>query len=110
MTCPGAACHNLAKLPGVSGARPGTPPWHGCLLRPKVTDLVALYGKCPCHALALPGSSAAAGPLPWLRIPVWESAPGLVRYSIRATWVDRRAAELLGGCGSWGTRFPAKCP
>ncbi|GAA3079754.1 hypothetical protein GCM10017562_55920 [Streptomyces roseofulvus] len=82
MACPGAACHYLAELPGVSGVDPGPPLWHGYLFTTR-SDWAS-------HWVAVPFPGAPEG----------VRTQGSSMYSIRATRVDRRAAQLLGVRGS----------
>lgn len=44
VACPLATGHNLAEFPGVSGLRPATPLWHGCLF---ATSSVDVAPGCP---------------------------------------------------------------
>ncbi|GGO38347.1 hypothetical protein GCM10012286_13260 [Streptomyces lasiicapitis] len=95
MACPGAACHNLAELPGVSGMGPGTPLWHGYLF--------ATLSDQPRHPVQRAPSRRS-----WL-VPgtlAGDRTQGSQHYSIRATRVDRHAAELLMGEGSWRQPVP----
>ncbi|GGY49865.1 hypothetical protein GCM10010299_65110 [Streptomyces tanashiensis] len=100
MACPGAACHYLAELPGVSGMDPGTPLWHGYLFATR-SDWRSLCAVDSVRCRGAAGSSAVSGPLPAIQgTREGVRTQGSPMYSIRATWVDRRAAQLLGRYGS----------
>ncbi|GAB2468309.1 hypothetical protein GCM10027162_74480 [Streptomyces incanus] len=81
MACPGAACHNLADLPGVSGVGPGSPLWHGYLFA-TLSDQLR-------HPVQLAPSRRYSGNPSTLR---GDRTQGSQQYSIRAMCVDWRAA------------------
>ncbi|GAA3845363.1 hypothetical protein GCM10022403_091610 [Streptomyces coacervatus] len=97
MACPGAACHNLAELPGVSGAGPESPLWHGYLFATLSDQLRHPVQLAPSRQ-SLKVTDALAG----------DRTQGSQQYSIRATCVDWRAAQLLATDGTRPSvaRFP----
>ncbi|GAA3532509.1 hypothetical protein GCM10022295_13100 [Streptomyces osmaniensis] len=84
MACPGAACHNLAELPGVSGTGPGSPLWHGYLFATLSDQLRHPVQLAPSRR-SLKATDAQAG----------DRTQGSPQYSIWATCVDWHAAQLL---------------
>ncbi|GHB18691.1 hypothetical protein GCM10010377_05550 [Streptomyces viridiviolaceus] len=92
VACPGAACHNLAELPGVSGTGPGSPLWHGYLFATLSDQL-----RHPVHLAPSRRSFKVLNPLSGDR------TQGSQQYSIRATCVDWHAVQLLA---RGGTRSP----
>ncbi|GGR88869.1 hypothetical protein GCM10010220_46660 [Streptomyces parvulus] len=90
VACPGAACHNLAELPGVSGSGPGSPLWHGYLFATLSDQLGHPVQLAPSWR-----SFKAQNPLSGDR------AQGSQQYSIRATCVDWHAAQLLARGRAW---------
>ncbi|GDY62218.1 hypothetical protein SAV14893_016110 [Streptomyces avermitilis] len=89
MACPGAACHNLAELPGVSGTGPGSPLWHGYLFATLSDELHHPVQLAPSRR-SWKAPDTLAG----------DRTQGSQQYSIRATYVDRHAAQLLVEGGS----------
>ncbi|GAA2252197.1 hypothetical protein GCM10010415_10070 [Streptomyces atrovirens] len=84
MACPGAACHNLAYLPGVSGAGPGSPLWHGYLFATLSDQLRHPVQLAPSRrSFAVPGTLTG------------DRAQGWQEYSIWATCVDWHAAQRI---------------
>ncbi|GAA2434111.1 hypothetical protein GCM10010421_24420 [Streptomyces glaucus] len=90
MACPGAACHNLAELPGVSGAGPGSPLWHGYLFATLSDQL-----RHPVHLAPFRRSVRV------LRTLTGDRTQGSQQYSIRATCVDWHAARLPARGATW---------
>ncbi|AEW96988.1 hypothetical protein SCATT_46170 [Streptantibioticus cattleyicolor NRRL 8057 = DSM 46488] len=97
VACPSAACHNLAELPGVSGAFPDPPLWHGYLFatmrdKPRHSSL-----RAPVLGDGARLVSAPSGPLP--QDPgsrTGNRCTGWPQYSIRAIGVQHRAADVAG--------------
>ncbi|GGZ45864.1 hypothetical protein GCM10010308_15790 [Streptomyces vinaceusdrappus] len=97
VACPGAACHNLAELPGVSGSGPGSPLWHGYLFATLSDGF-----RHPVQLAPSRRSFTVPGPLSGDR------TQGSQQYSIRATCVDWHAARLpaRGGVRPSVARIP----